>query len=115
MAKTGNKVPRKQQRPPARTPEERENQLISEAIDLAEKQLLDGTASAQVITHFLKLATTKTQLEVEKIKHENKLIEAKTDSIQSSKHIEELYDEAIKAMKMYGGLGSSVYEESQDI
>lgn len=115
MAKTTNKVVKKRRFPPAKTPEERENQLISEAIDLAEQQLLDGTASAQVITHFLKLATTKAQLETEKMRHETKLIEAKTESIQSGQRIEELYTEAIEAMKMYGGMGSSVYEESEDL
>ena len=88
---------------PALTPEVRENQLISLAMDRAEEQLRDGTASSQVITHFLKLGTTKTELELEKLKRENELLTAKTESLQSSKRMEELYAEAIKAMATYAG------------
>ena len=92
------------QRPrPAFTPEARENQLISLAVDLAEQQLLNGTASAQVITHYLKLGTANARLEKEKLERENKLLEAKTKAIESSEKIEALYTEAIRAMKEYGG------------
>lgn len=86
---------------PALSPEARENQMISLAVDLAEKQLIEGTASAQVITHYLKLATTKEQLEREKLKKENELLKAKTEALQSAQHIEELYNNAIKAMQSY--------------
>lgn len=92
-------------RRPALTPESRENQMISLAVDLAEQQLLDGTASSQVITHFLKLGTTKAQLEKERIAHENKLLEAKTEALQSAKRVEELYANALKAMQNYSGNG----------
>lgn len=91
---------------PALTPESRENQLIALSVDLAEKQLREGTASSQVITHFLKLGSTKNQLELEKIRHENALLEAKTQSIQSAKRVEELYENALNAMKDYSGHGS---------
>lgn len=90
---------------PALTPESRENQLIALSVDLAEKQLREGTASSQVITHFLKLGSTKNQLELEKIRHENALLEAKTQSIQSAKRVEELYENALNAMKDYSGQG----------
>lgn len=90
---------------PALTPESRENQLISLSVDLAEKQLREGTASSQVITHFLKLGSTKNQLELEKIRHENALLEARTQSLQSAKRVEELYENALNAMKDYGGHG----------
>ena len=90
---------------PALTPEARENQMISLAVDLAEQQLRDGTASSQVITHFLKLATAKERLEREKLEQENKLLVAKTEALQSQKHIEELYTNAINAMRNYGGFG----------
>ena len=93
----------KRTRPPALTPEGRENQLISLAIDLAEKQLSEGTASAQVITHYLKLGSTKERLEKEKLEKENELLKAKTESIQSAKRVEELYREALNAMKRYSG------------
>ena len=90
---------------PALTPESRENQLIALSVDLAEKQLREGTASSQVITHFLKLGSTKNQLELEKIRHENALLEAKTQSIQSAKRVEELYENALNAMEDYSGHG----------
>lgn len=89
----------------ALTPEARENQLINLAVDLAEQQLRDGTASSQVITHFLKQATAKTQLELEKIKKENMLLEAKTKAIESGEEMKVMYDKAIKAMRNYAGYG----------
>lgn len=98
-------------RRPALTPEARENQMISLAVDLAEKQLQEGTASSQVIAHYLKLGTTKAKLEKEKLERENELLRAKTESIQSSQRIEELYESAIKAMQRYGGHGD--YEDDE--
>ena len=88
---------------PALTPEAREKQLISLAVDLAEKQLQEGTASSQVITHYLKLGSTKERLEKEKLAEENKLLKAKTEAIQSQKRVEELYSEALNAMRRYSG------------
>lgn len=93
----------KAKHPPARTPEARENQLISLAMDRAEQQLRDGTATSQVIVHFLKLATVKEKLELEKIKKENELLTAKTENLQSIKKQEEMYAAAIKAMQLYSG------------
>ena len=90
-------------RPPATTPEARENQLIAAAVDLAEKQILAGTASAQVLTHYLKLATTRERLEQEKLARENKLLEARVESLASNGNMEALYAEAIKAMTTYAG------------
>ena len=92
---------------PALTPETRENQMISLAVDLAERQLKEGTASSQVITHFLKLATTKAQLEKEKLRRENELVAAKTKAMKSAERVEELYANAIKAMQSYSGHGDS--------
>lgn len=88
---------------PALTPEARENQMISLAVDLAEKQLMEGTASSQVITHYLKLGSTKERLEKEKLEEENKLLKARTEALQSAKRVEELYSDAIAAMKRYSG------------
>lgn len=90
---------------PATTPEARENQLISLAVDLAEKQLREGTASSQVITHYLKLGSSRADLEKEKLRKENALLEAKTESLESAKRIEELYAEALNAMKNYSSFG----------
>lgn len=88
---------------PAMTPEARENQLIGYAVDLAEKQLREGTASSQVIAHYLKLGSTKERLEREKAEEEVKLLRARTEAIQSQKAIEELYKSALDAMRSYGG------------
>lgn len=96
---------------PALTPEARENQLISMAYNLAEQQMLDGTASSQVITHFLKLGTTKAKLEIEKTKKETALLAAKEESLQSTKRIEELYSKALSALRDYGGHGGDDYED----
>lgn len=88
---------------PALTPEARENQMIALAIDLAEQQLRDGTASSQVITHYLKLGSTKEKIEKEILEKQKSLIEAKTESLHSAKRIEELYANALEAMRDYGG------------
>lgn len=90
---------------PALTPEARENQLISLAVDLVEQRLLNGTASSQETTHFLKLGSMKNRLEMQKLQEENKLLQAKTDAMKSAKRIEELYSEAISAMRDYSGGG----------
>ena len=96
---------------PAITPEARENQLISLATDLAEQQLRDGTASSQVITHYLKLGTTKERIEREILEKQKELITAKTEALQSAKRVEELYSNAIKAMRRYSGRGSDEEDE----
>ena len=88
---------------PALTPEARENQLISLAVDLAEKQLLEGTASSQVITHYLKLGSTKERIEKEILEKQKDLIVAKTESLQSAPRMEELYEKAMMAMSDYSG------------
>lgn len=97
-------------RRPAISPEARENQLISLAVDLAEQQLRDGTASSQVITHFLKLGTTRAELEKEKLRIENKKTEAQIKSIEKADASNELYENALKAMKDYSGHGDEDYE-----
>ena len=90
---------------PALSPEARENQLISLAVDLVEQRLLDGTASSQEVTHFLKLGSIKERLEREKLEEENKLLRARTENLQSQKRVEELYTEALNAMRNYAGQG----------
>ena len=99
---------------PATTPEARENQLIALAVDLAEKQLIEGTASSQVITHYLKLGSTKERIEREILEKQKALIEAKTENLQSAKRIEELYTNAINAMKNYSGQNESSEDEEDD-
>lgn len=91
------------QSPPAATPEERENQMISLAVNLAEKQLREGTASSTVITHFLKLASTREKLEQEKLRHETAMLEAKREALQSSGEVKQLMDNALAAFRSYSG------------
>lgn len=95
---------------PALTPEARENQMIAYAINLAEKQLIEGTASSQVITHFLKLGSRKERLEQEIREKEKELIEAKTANLKASQMNEEVAKNAIEAMKRYSG-NSDSYED----
>lgn len=99
---------------PAMTPEARENQLISLAVDLAERQLLEGTASSQVITHYLKLGTQKEKIEREILEKQKELIEAKTQNLQSAQRIEELYTNALNAMRSYGGHKSEEPSDEYD-
>ena len=103
----------KPRRRPAMTPEARENQLISLAVDLAEEQLRNGTASNQVIVHYLKLGSTKEKLEKEKLARETELVAARADAVKSAQKVEALYDEALKAMREYKGESGHMedYEE----
>lgn len=96
---SGSSRPRR----PAINPEARENQLISLAVDLAEKQLMDGTASSQVITHYLKLGTAREQLERKKLEEENKLLQARTKALEDQKELKTLYADALRAMRQYSG------------
>ena len=89
--------------PPASTPEERENQMISLAVNLAERQLREGTASSTVLVHYLKLATTRERLEEEKLRHETAMLEAKRDALQSSGEVKQLMEHALEAFRSYSG------------
>ena len=101
VSKKEESTPRR--RPPATTPEARENQLIQLAVDLAEKQLSKGTASSQVISHYLKQGSTKERIEKDILEKQRELIIAKTESIKSAKRVEELYKNALDAMRAYSG------------
>ncbi len=96
---------------PALTPEAREQQLIGLAYDLAEQRLLDGTASAQEVTHFLKMGSERAKLEQAKLAKEIDLLEAKKDSLESAKRMEAIYSNAMEAMKTYSGKNSDNLEE----
>lgn len=90
-------------RKPPTTPEGREDEMVSLAHDLAEKQIRQGSASSQVITHFLKLGSTRERLEQERLAHENELTRVKIEAIESQKRVEELYMQALNAMRSYAG------------
>ena len=115
MAKVKDKTPpspSKKSRP-AIDPEARQNQLIALAVDCAEQQLRDGTASSQVITYYLKQGSMRERLENERLKEENKLLRAKTEQLRSEKRSEELIEEALKAFRNYAGQGDP--DEYQDV
>lgn len=112
VKKVNDNSPKKMR--PALTPEARENQLIYLATNLAEQQLRDGTASSQVITHYLKLGSSKEKIEKEILEKQKELITAKTESLQSAKRIEELYSNAISAMRKYSGHGGEEDESEEN-
>lgn len=107
MAKVANSSSHSGNGRPALSLEGREGQLCALAVDLAEKQLRDGTASSQIITHYLKLASVEKQLEMEILREQKKLITAKTEDIESRKEIKALYEDALKAMRTYSGQGDN--------
>ncbi len=105
---------RRRLRRPATTEDNRESQLVSLAIDLAERQLAEGTASSQVITHYLKLGSTREKLEQERLRRENELLTSKVDMIASAKRVEDLYSAALDAMRSYAGQDvEENYDEEQ--
>lgn len=95
----------------ATNPDSREDQLISLAVDLAEQQLRDGTASAQVITHYLKMGSSRERMEREIMSKQRDLLEAKTRAAASEERVEQLYAEALNAMRSYQGSSGDSYQE----
>lgn len=93
----------KHKSPPARSPEAREQQLIALAVDLAEKQLREGTATSQVITHYLKLGASDTRVDMQIKEKKKELLTAQTEAIKSAARVEELYAKALSAMRSYSG------------
>lgn len=100
---TSEKKDEKPRRPPGTTVEARENQVIARAYALAESQIESGNVSSQVLTHFLKLGTVRESLERDKLRKENLLLSARTETMESSQRMEALYADAIKAMRGYAG------------
>lgn len=98
---------------PARTPEGRENQLIALAYDLVEQRLIEGTATSQETTHFLKMGSQKEKLEKEIMEKQKKLLDAKTEALESSKRVEELYTKAIDALRLYNGQSKIEKEDDE--
>ena len=110
MAKVKESKTSKKTRP-ALNPEVRENQMIALAVDCAERQMLEGTASSQVITHYLKLGSSRERLEREKLEEENKLLKARTKALESAEDVKVLYEQAIKSFQRYSGHGDEDDDE----
>lgn len=102
MAKS-SKTTRTHIAPPAKTPEGREQQLIGLAMDAVERRIRDGTATAQELVHFIKAGSPNAKLEREILRSQSELIAAKTEAIESQKRTEEMYSNALAAMKAYSG------------
>lgn len=111
MCETNNKERRIR---PALTPETREDQMVALAMNLAEKQMLEGTASSQVISHFLKIGSTEQRIRKEILEEEKELVKAKAEMLKSEKRTEELYEEAIKAMRIYAGQDVDYEDEVEE-
>lgn len=91
----------------ATTPDDREKQLINDAYDLAEQQIRAGTASSQVVTHFLKAGSTREQIEKQKLLKDLEVADAKIAQMQQSARLEELLGAAIDAMRSYSPIGNA--------
>lgn len=101
-------------RPQASSPEIQETRMVNYAMQLAEKQLIEGTASPSVITHFLKIGSMRERKELERLENENKLLAARADIIESTKRSEELFVEAMKVFSLYNGTSRQNDEEDDD-
>lgn len=101
-------------RKPARNPRDRENQMISLAVDCAEERIRSGKASDTLLCHYLKLGTTRYSLEKEKLEKENELLRAKTDAIERDKNRDELYNKVISMFKQYRGEPEDYEDEEFD-
>jgi hypothetical protein len=110
MARQRPAKTRRSRRRPATSPEERELQLANAAYDLAEDQINSGTASSQVITHFLKAGSSRERLEQERMRHEVELMEVKKEQLEGQKRIETLYVDALEAMRGYSGLNQDAID-----
>ena len=105
----------RRRRKPATSPELRESELVSMASDLAEEQIQGGTASSQVITHFLKLGSSRERLEQERIRHENELLTVKKEAMEGQKRVEELYISALDAMRSYSGADPPSEQDDDEV
>lgn len=110
----GSKDEKKKRGRPVLSPEAYENRLINKTYKAVEKRIESGEATAAELVHFLRQGSIKEQLELEKLKKENELLRAKTESIQAQKEVKELYSEAISAFRRYSGLPSIDEEEVDD-
>lgn len=99
---------------PGLTPEADENQMIALAINLVKQRLIDGTASSQETTHYLKLATPKARLENKLLEAQAEMAIAKKEALESQKRSEEMFREAIAAFKSYVPSQSEPIEDDYD-
>lgn len=101
--------------PPAVTAEDREDQLIALAFDVAEERLRDRSASNQLIAEIMRMGTIKERLQKEKLQRENEMLKAKTEAIESQKRTDQLYKEALEAMRIYSGYdGDRDYDDDEE-
>ena len=109
---TSSETKETKKRMPGRTVLSREEQLASLTYDLAEAQLLDGTASSQVMTHFLKVGASSHALEMEHLKAEIELLKGKLESLKRTDNLEQMYKDAVRATQVYSGQVKRKKDES---
>ena len=114
MARRKTEEVKGRRRKPATTPEARENELISVAHDLAEEQIRTGQASSQVITHFLKLGSSREKLEQQRIEYENELLQVKREAMERADRIESLMTDAVNAMRSYQGDTTAIPDDDDE-
>jgi len=100
---------------PALSPEAVENRLINKTYKAVEERIENGSATAAELIHFLRLGSTKEQLELEKLKKENELLKAKTGAIRSQEETKEMYEKAIRAFGRYSGHQSEEEDDYEDL
>lgn len=112
---TGSTTEPTRRQPPATTPEGREQQLVALAMEASEKRIRNGTASAQELVYLMKVGSPTAKLEKQILEQQKELLVAKTEAIHSQKRVEELYADALKAMRAYSGSpdnpADDVYED----
>lgn len=109
--RTDDEHPAPRRRSPAKTPDERESMLISMAMDRAEQQIADGTASSQILTHFAKLGSSRERLEQERLRNENEVLRKKVETMEAAVDVKNLMEEALLAFKGYSGKRDEFFEE----
>lgn len=104
----------KERKKPARTPKQRENQIINLVMDVVEQKIIDGTASSQILCHFLKLATEKERLENDKLRGELELAKARVRQIDMQEDLKSLYEGAVSAMRGYRSTNENDEEQEYE-
>lgn len=107
-------VVKKSRQAPGTTIESRENQIIRLAYDLVEQRIKKGTATSQEVTEFIKMGSSKAQLEKVRLEKENQLLEAKREALESQKNVEKLYSNAMKAFRTYSGQEEELQDDDYD-
>lgn len=100
-------------RSPAKTPEERESQLISKSLNLIEKQIEDGSISSTVLAIYAKASTERDRLEKDRLRNENEVLKKKVESMEAAIDVKNLLEDALGVFRGYSGR-STVENDEED-